>query len=73
MAPSSGSSLAYCEKVVVDTIPFVLQGVEHALAQQRKPSSAVPHSLEEFQLVHFSFDETVILGERESCCFSPGS
>jgi hypothetical protein len=46
-------------------IPFVLQGVEHALAQQSKTSSAVAHSFDEFELVHFSLDQSIVLRKRE--------
>ena len=38
----------------------VLQGMEHALTQQREFSSAIPHALDEFQFIHFSFYQTVI-------------
>jgi len=53
-------------------IPSVLQGVEHALAQQSKTSSAVAHSFDEFEFVHFSLDQSIVLRKRESyyhCCF----
>jgi hypothetical protein len=53
-------------------IPFTLQGVENTLAKEGKFSSAVAHTFNQFQLVHFPLNQAVVLRERESChngCF----
>lgn len=37
----------------------ILQSVEYALTQKRKGSSTIAHSLDELELVHFSFDDPI--------------
>src|SRR5438552_16480012 len=41
--------------------------MKHALAQQRKPSPAVPHALDELQFIHFALDDPIAMGQGESC------
>jgi hypothetical protein len=36
-----------------------LEGMEHTLAEERKSSPAKPHTFNQLQLVHFSFDDTI--------------
>jgi hypothetical protein len=44
-----------------------LQGMENTLTQQWKPCPAIAHPFDQFELVHLSFNQTIVLGERESC------
>jgi len=37
----------------------MLQGMENPLTQQRKTCPAIPHSLDELELVHVSFDQAI--------------
>jgi hypothetical protein len=45
--------------VIFHKIPFVLPGVENALAQEGEASPAVAHAFHQFQLVHFSLNQTI--------------
>jgi hypothetical protein len=54
-------------RLAVGKKQMVLQGMEDALTKQRKFRSAVPHTFDEFQFIHFSFDQTIILRESEPC------
>src|SRR3954447_7335368 len=45
----------------------VLQSMKDALTKQRKFRSAVPHPFDEFQFIHFTFHQTIILRQSESC------
>jgi hypothetical protein len=44
-----------------------LEGMEHSLSQQGKLCPAIAHPLDEFELVHFSLDQTVVLRKGQSC------
>ena len=48
-------------RLAVGKKQMVLQGMEDALTKQRKFRSAVPHTFDEFQFIHFSFYQTIIL------------
>ena len=43
-----------------------LQGVEYALAQQRKACSAITHALYQFQLGDLSFDDSIALWQSQA-------
>jgi hypothetical protein len=67
--------LVSCDMIIFHVkIPFILQGVENTLAEERKSSPAVAHAFKQFELVHFPLDHAIVLGESESCnnsCFVP--
>jgi hypothetical protein len=44
--------------------------MENTLTQQRKSCSTIHHALDEFKLVDFAFDQSVVLGKRETCHYS---
>ena len=41
--------------------------MKHTLAQQLEFSPSKHHALDEFELIHFSLDHAVALGNGESC------
>ena len=41
------------------SVPSLLQGVEHALAEEGKARPAVAHPFDELELVHLALDQTV--------------
>ncbi len=46
--------------------PFTSESMENSLAQQGKFGSSEHHALDQFQLVDFSFDQTVIGRQRQA-------
>src|SRR6266699_6181986 len=46
--------------------------MEHTLTEEGKFSPAIAHAFDQFQFIHFSFDDSIVLWKRESCrhgCF----
>ncbi|HEY7124160.1 MAG TPA: hypothetical protein VH540_09440 [Ktedonobacterales bacterium] len=63
--------LAYhTQMIFIGGIPDLLQGMEHALAEEGKSRSAVAHALHQFEFVHFSFDDplTCMQGQARFSC-----
>jgi len=44
--------------------------MENTLTQERDLRPTVHHSFDQFELVHLSFDEAIVLGKSESCDYS---
>ena len=46
--------------------------MENTLTEEGKFSPAIAHAFDQFQFIHFSFDDSIVLWKRESCrhgCF----
>lgn len=48
-------------KGIVSSYQRCLQGVEHALTQERKFSTAIAHALDQLQLMDLSLDDPIAL------------
>lgn len=47
--------------------PFLLEGMENSLAEQRDPCSSIPHSFDQLQLVDVTLNQSIVLGEGQPC------
>ncbi len=56
---------------VIHDIPFPLQSVKNALAEEGECCAPIPHPFDQLQCVHLSLHETVALRQGQACfhCF----
>src|SRR5258708_55367 len=43
------------------------EGMENPLAEQRETCSSIPHPFDQLQLVDMSLNQSIVLGESQSC------
>lgn len=48
-------------------LPFLLQGMENALAKEGKTCPTIAHPLNKLEFVHVSFDHPIALRQGPSC------